>query len=304
MREITDLARKAASRYGLLTHHDLRELGVTARQRHTLTGKGVLVRERRGLYSLVGTVRSWEFEVMRACLGAAGRGVASCRSAMRLWVIRPWETAVEVMVRGIAAPDVEGAEVHRSYDLIDDDVRHVSGIPVTSPERTLVDAGAYLPDHQVARAFDSAVGSGLTTPAAVRALRERVGRHGRTGVTAIDRVLESVPDGVGHTESPMEIALLRLIEGAGLPTPEPQFPIELAGHRFRVDFAYPDRRVVLEYDGFEAHSGEAAFARDRWRQNQLVLAGWLVLRFTKADLGDRPEWVASKVRAALARVPR
>lgn len=301
MREITDLARKAAGQHGLLTHADLLEIGITTRQRSTLVDKGVLTRERRGLFVLAGAPPTWEQQAMRACLGAAGRGVASHRTAMRLWNLRPWETAIEVSVRGIAAPSVEGAVVHRSYDLVAGDVRRVDGIRVTSVARTIVDAGSYLGDGAVERAVDAAIGTGLTTAASLQEFRNRVGRHGRTGVTAVDRVLGDAPEQIDAGESPMEIALLRLIERHSLPTPVAQLTVEVSGRRFRADFAYPDARVLIEYDGYREHIDPVQFARDRWRQNLLVLDGWVVLRFTKADLRERPVWVVTQIRDALRR---
>jgi very-short-patch-repair endonuclease len=41
--------------------------------------------------------------------------------------------------------------------------------------------------------------------------------------------------------------------------------------------------------------------RDRCRQNQLLLAGWTVLRFTWYDVLHRPAWVVAQVREALLR---
>jgi very-short-patch-repair endonuclease len=66
------------------------------------------------------------------------------------------------------------------------------------------------------------------------------------------------------------------------------------------DVLFLAERVVLEVDGERAHSGRAAFVRDRRRQNDLVTAGYLVLRFTWWDLTRRPETVIAQIRAALA----
>lgn len=66
-----------------------------------------------------------------------------------------------------------------------------------------------------------------------------------------------------------------------------------------MDLAFPAQRVAVEYDGREAHAA-GAFVRDRQRQNDLVLARWVVLRFTAADLA-RPGLIVARVRAALAR---
>jgi very-short-patch-repair endonuclease len=56
--------------------------------------------------------------------------------------------------------------------------------------------------------------------------------------------------------------------------------VRVGGDRFRLDFAYPEAMVAIEYDGWDAHSSRAAFDRDRRRDRILQLAGWRVLRFT------------------------
>jgi very-short-patch-repair endonuclease len=71
----------------------------------------------------------------------------------------------------------------------------------------------------------------------------------------------------------------------------------------RIDAAYPERRIAVEVDGFEAHSSPEAFQRDRTRQNRLVALGWTVLRFTWADVVQRPAIVAQTIREAINRVP-
>lgn len=59
-------------------------------------------------------------------------------------------------------------------------------------------------------------------------------------------------------------------------------------------------KLAIEVDGWEFHSGRSAFERDRWRQNDLVLAGWRVLRFTAAMIRDQPELVVRQIEEALA----
>ena len=65
------------------------------------------------------------------------------------------------------------------------------------------------------------------------------------------------------------------------------------GLRRRVDFAYPELRLAIEYDG--AWHGERRARDDRRRLNRLYAAGWLVLHVTAADM---------RARSALARHPR
>jgi very-short-patch-repair endonuclease len=70
----------------------------------------------------------------------------------------------------------------------------------------------------------------------------------------------------------------------------------------RADFGWPEALLIAEIDGFGPHSSRSVFQRDRTRQNALVNAGWLVLRFTVDDIRLRPEMVVDVIRKALARV--
>ena len=57
---------------------------------------------------------------------------------------------------------------------------------------------------------------------------------------------------------------------------------------------------MLEFDGRRAHDSDAAFVKDRRRQNALQRSGLLVLRYTWDDLEQRPEAIVAEVRAVLA----
>ena len=58
--------------------------------------------------------------------------------------------------------------------------------------------------------------------------------------------------------------------------------------------------LAVEIDGRAFHVGPAEFERDRWRQNDLVNAGWRVLRFTARMVDETPHLVIGTIREALA----
>ncbi|MEU4742228.1 DUF559 domain-containing protein [Actinosynnema sp. NPDC023658] len=93
----------------------------------------------------------------------------------------------------------------------------------------------------------------------------------------------------GLPESPAESTLLLIIAEAGLPLPEPQYSIrDLDGREiWRLDFAWPEARVALEYDGYAAHVDKAQ--ADRARDEDLRRRGWKVLRAGASDLRDPTE---------------
>lgn len=129
------------------------------------------------------------------------------------------------------------------------------------------------------------------------ATRHRFGR-GRTGATRLrmlgERVLED-------THSDGERRLWLLMKRAGLSGWVPNHPLRDAQGRIvaELDVAHPALRVCIEVDGWAAHSGADAFEQDRSRQNALVIAGWLVLRFTWHQIVHEPDYVIAQIQAAL-----
>jgi very-short-patch-repair endonuclease len=66
----------------------------------------------------------------------------------------------------------------------------------------------------------------------------------------------------------------------------------------RLDFDFGGR-VVVELDSEKFHTDPDSFRLDRRRQNDLVQAGFTVLRFTWWDVMAAPEYVAATVATAL-----
>jgi very-short-patch-repair endonuclease len=82
--------------------------------------------------------------------------------------------------------------------------------------------------------------------------------------------------------SALERRVEALLRGSGLPPHVREHPVG----RWRLDFAWPDRRVAVEADGRRWHSSAADFERDRSKSNALNESGWKVLRVTWSDLDD------------------
>jgi G:T-mismatch repair DNA endonuclease (very short patch repair protein) len=103
----------------------------------------------------------------------------------------------------------------------------------------------------------------------------------------------------GTAESPQETRLRLLLGRSGLPAPIAQFRVfDDEGFVGRVDFAYPDLKIAIEYDGLW-HSERKAFLSDRERLNRLAAAGWTVLHVTADDM-RHPERLVARVRARRA----
>ena len=67
---------------------------------------------------------------------------------------------------------------------------------------------------------------------------------------------------------------------------------------------WPERRLVVETDGYAAHRGSEAFEDDHERELVLHRLGYEVRRFTGRQVRESPGAVASIVRDKLSVWPR
>lgn len=185
----------------------------------------------------------------------------------------------------------------RKIQLAPGDVVIRDGLPVTSPLRTCFDMAGRLPLVEAVIGVDMALHAGLVELEALR--RYVAARRGVAGVVGARRVVDLAEP---KAESPMETRLRLLLVRAGLPRPQAQVELRDARGSFvgRPDLYYPQARLGLEYDG-ENHRDR--LISDNRRQNGLQALGVLLLRYTGADLRDRPTQVVREVRRALARGP-
>lgn len=139
--------------------------------------------------------------------------------------------------------------------------------------------------------MDSALQRNVELPALWKAHLNNKGRHGSP---AARRLLRAAEDG---TRSAAERLLARLLRQAGIAGWKANHWV--AG--YKVDYAFPDAKLILEVDGWAFHSDADVFNHDRVRQNALILAGFQVLRFTWLDLTEYPDRVIAQIAHALAR---
>lgn len=195
-------------------------------------------------------------------------------------------------------PDVT---VHQSTDLTDDQVVEVDAMPVTSPIRTGVDLAARMGPVQTGRIIDHIVLKGQGSLDDVCELVLKLARHGKPGMKCMHKVLEARAGGSFLGESQLEAMALRLFREWDLPEPVAQLALPWrSSANGRVDFAYPEVRLIIELDGRAWHSTLEAFESDRMRDNHAQLAGWRVLRVTYRMLKGNPQMVRDMIRQALA----
>ena len=233
---------------------------------------------------------------MAAVLAAGEGAVLSHRSAAMLWGIRATaRSAVEVTVPR-PARSRPGVTVHAAV-LPADETTVRSGIPVTTSPRTLLDLAAVLP-RALEPALNEAEVKRLTDPLSLAAVVSRY--PGRRGVAAVRRALDAGAVGATVIRSRLERAFLEFLDRAGLPRPEVNAHVELAGALVEVDCVWRGARLLAELDGFETHGTRRAFERDRARDRALQVAGWRVVRITWRQLLEQPDVLAAELAALLA----
>lgn len=294
------LGRTAAAQQGLVTSTQLKRCGYTRVQWRSAVANGRISQLRRGVFLVTPTPLSpWQQQVRAALLSIHDRGAASHLSAARLHGLRE-DDAIHVSVREPFQPRPKHVRIHRCHDLSPRDLTVIDGIVTTTAPRTLVDLGLVLPPTEVQRHLEHAVALGLVAEGKVHEVRIRVGERGRSGAGIIDRALKELPTGAHLAESGPEVRLLQRIVTVGLPSPVQQHQVHLPnGTRCRLDLAYPDQRIALEYDGAEWHSTRAQVRRDQRRQRSLEAAGWTVLRFGHDDLAPGTWKLAATIERAL-----
>jgi very-short-patch-repair endonuclease len=165
------------------------------------------------------------------------------------------------------------------------------GIRMTTPSLTALD----LCDLERTEALDVALRKRVVTVESLRhALELTAYRRGNVGRWAV--VIDSrtggwsYPERVGH----------RLLRRAGIDGWDANLPFQVAGGElYYIDIAFRRRMLAIEIDGRIHATDLQVFESDRWRQNDLVAAGWTVYRFTYAMVMNHPEMFVRTIRQAL-----
>jgi len=94
-------------------------------------------------------------------------------------------------------------------------------------------------------------------------------------------------------------ARLAMIDG-GLQIPELQYEIVDGNReRRRVDFAWPQFRVAVEYDSDDWHNDPDAMKRDRRRRAALEAVGWVVISIVFEDVRYRAWEFVARIKTQL-----
>ncbi|MDP2772509.1 MAG: hypothetical protein Q8O61_03050 [Nocardioides sp.] len=204
-----------------------------------------------------------------------------------------------------------GVQQHRGR-LLPEDIVTRNGVRLCSPSRTMIELTTVAPIEPCLVAWCYFLHKKLTTLKHVDARYRALGtEHGEPmdhwPDTLTTDLLLRLAD--GRCETPGEARTLHLCWRQHLPMPTPQYEIrDRAGNVIaRVDFAWPEYGVFLEFDGKIKYTrllkpGESVtdvVLREKHREQEICeLTGWRCIRIIWADL-ERPEQTALRIRNLL-----
>jgi very-short-patch-repair endonuclease len=286
-----DIRRVAERQHGNVTRAQLEAIGLTRNAIDERHDQGWLIRRHTGVYAVGHVPRTRESRWAAAVLALGDGAVLSHVAAGALWELLPGAAITEVIVPTTAGrPKRDGIVVHRQRLPAVHATIH-RGIPVTTPIRTLLDLASVLSLNALARTFEQAQVRLHMPPAPLAA--EVISRPRHRGNAKLRRILLGAVDPAA-VRSVLELRFLRLCASYGIPRPQ----VNVRIGAWTPDFLWPDRRLVVETDGYDFHRTAAAKRRDATKDEFLRGEGFAVVRLTWADVAERPATTAAKLLTA------
>jgi hypothetical protein len=236
--------------------------------------------------------------LLRAALLSVGHGSAlSHTTALSVHGVRGLERPLHVTVdQGTRRAGTQGLVVHRRLDFRAQapQCQTTHGLLVTPLARSVVDAWPLLPvTERRPLVLDLVRQRRVTLRDLQDSLTERpnVGGH-----RSLAQALDLLGDGF---RSELEVlGVLHVFRHRSLPSSVGQHHIDLAGRSVFLDRAWPEVKLAVELDGRRHHTSPTDRQRDLERDVALAALGWVVLRFTYAEVRLDPEGVRRRVREA------
>ncbi|MGH3644646.1 MAG: hypothetical protein ACRDUX_37160 [Mycobacterium sp.] len=176
-------------------------------------------------------------------------------------------------------------------------LKKIDGRLATAPAWTAVEIARTVRRPRALAVLDVVLFKQCATVADLRAaIDEQKGRRG------IVKVRELIDHADGRAESPMESEARLVFIDRRLPLPELQYEIiDRHGKLWRVDFAWPDARLVAEYESMEWHASAEALKHDRMKTARLQECGWTTVPLVVDDVREHPAELVARINYHLDR---
>ncbi len=312
-----DELRSICDAHGVFLRRDALCLGYDDRALSRTMRAGTITRIRHGAYVFSERWRGLDdpgrhLLRARAVLRTAQSQVAlSHTTALLVMGVPVWDLSLDEVhltrLDGRAGRREAGVAQHRGR-IIPGDVRACGELLVTSPTRTALDLTTITDVEHCLPVVDHLLHDKAVTKADLRT--RAAGMTFWPGTLATDLTIRLAD---GRSESVGESRASHLFWREGLPKPQLQYEIVNARGECvaRVDFAWPEYGVFLEFDGKakyeklrkERESVLDVVLREKKREEMICrLTGWRCVRITWADL-YQPHATARYIRSVLAGGP-
>jgi hypothetical protein len=205
-----------------------------------------------------------------------------------LWGLVPPPARIHLSVEpGRSGRGTDGVVLHRTAGL-DWHVRRAEGIPVTSVERSLVDAWASPEDVGRPAVLGAVIDAVRRRMCRVSALRDELAIRPRLpGRRALAELVQLLADGC---RSELEIwGCLQVLRGPGMPPFVQQREVVVAGSRHFLGAAYDEVLLAVEMDGAAWHGSPRQREADLRRDSLVATIGWQTLRFSYRRMTGSPD---------------
>lgn len=290
------IAAVAGDQFNRVTLEQLTDIGLSDRAVRHRVEQGRLVAVHQAVFAVAPVAVDDDWGRWKGATLTEPNTFLAYESALAAWQMLDKRSSLETVVRpGNGGPRVkDGLRVHHSQALAGETTL-LRGVPITTPERTLIDSALRLSVPALARAVREAVRLRITD---LSAIAECIGRHRRRRGTR--RVGEAIARYSGlplaSARSGAEVRAMELLRDAGRPLP--RLNVVVAG--LEADLSWPGHKLIIEIDGgpFHLDVGE-----DRRKQTAWETAGWTVLRLPAAAVYEEPHRLLTLAPRAL-NVPR
>lgn len=296
---------------GVATNRMLDAAGLTHKVLTAAVARRIIVRLHRGAYIQAlewQAMKPWvrdEVALIAHVLASRSSGVYSHSSAARLHGLRTWGCGTTVHLTHGQTPGHTGGRARVAVHQQELDAGLVLmkrigpvQVPVTSPAQTVLDCARLFSLEQAVIIGDHAVRTGLLVPDLQGLLAASEVKRGAARAKRVLDFLDPLSESAGESRTRVFLA------ATSLPMPELQLRFSTRHGVHRVDFAWREFRLILEFDGwgkyFDYRPTAEAIALERQREKDLMELGWRFIRIDWPDLND-PAALEARIRAALLR---
>jgi hypothetical protein len=167
------------------------------------------------------------------------------------------------------------------------------GVRVSAPQQLFVELGTMLSLVDLVVVGDHLVGAGLLSLTALRQHCASVRGPGAARARAAAAFVRA------RVDSPMETRLRLLVVLAGLPEPEVNPVMDVAGRVRRYDLVWRAARLIVEYDGRHHVERVTQWESDLDRREEVDDNGWRIVVVTAAGIYRRPDITLAKIQRLL-----